>query len=185
MNNLAALEGLLFVVGDEGLTMNQIKEILNVNDEDLKELISTLRKKYEQEESGIYLVVLGNSFKLATKKEYKDYYVKLIENPETNILSNAALETLAIMAYNQPITRVKVDEIRGVYSGPMIRKLVAKGLIKEIGRSDTPGRPILYATTGDFLDYFGMSSLEELPEVNITSENINETKDLYKLRYQD
>lgn len=184
MNKLAALEGLLFVVGDEGLTINQIKAILEINDEEAKELISKLREKYEYETSGIYLSFLGNSFKLTTKKEYKDYYMKLIENPETNSLSQAALETLAIIAYNQPITRIMVDEVRGIYSSPMIRKLVAKGLIKEVGRSDTPGRPILYATTSEFLDYFGMSTIDELPEVEIISESVvDEEKDLYKSRY--
>lgn len=181
----AVLEGLLFVVGDEGLTVNQIEEILNLDNKQAKELIISLREKYEQNDRGIRIDFLGNTFKLTTKKEHKEYYQKLIENPETNVLSQAALETLAIIAYNEPITRVMIDEIRGVSSRDMIRKLVAKGLVKEIGRSDLPGRPILYSTTSEFLDYFGLASKEDLPKFDlIVEENIDDT-DLYHSKYQE
>ena len=112
-----------------------------------------------------------------------------LENPDTNILSQAALETLAIIAYNEPITRIQVDKIRGVSSGQMIRKLVAKGLIKESGRSDLPGRPILYETTNDFLDYFGLKNIEELPDmekyIEEAEEEIEEEKDLYTAKYKE
>ena len=185
MNMEAVLEGLLFVVGDEGLTINQIKDILDLEDEDAKRLIISLKEKYESTDRGIRIDFLGNTFKLTTKKEHKEYYQKLIENPETNVLSNAALETLAIVAYNEPVTRLMVDEIRGVSSRDMIRKLVAKGLVKETGRSELPGRPILYATTGEFLDYFGLASKEDLPKFDsIVEENIDDT-DLYHSKYQE
>lgn len=185
MNLDAVLEGLLFVVGDEGLTVNQIEEILNLDNKQAKELIICLREKYEQNDRGIRIDFLGNTFKLTTKKEHKEYYQKLIENPETNVLSQAALETLAIIAYNEPITRVMIDEIRGVSSRDMIRKLVAKGLVKEIGRSDLPGRPILYSTTSEFLDYFGLASKDDLPKFDlIVEENIDDT-DLYHSKYQE
>ena len=181
----AVLEGLLFVVGDEGLTVNQIEEILNLDNKQAKELIISLREKYEQNDRGIRIDFLGNTFKLTTKKEHKEYYQKLIENPETNVLSQAALETLAIIAYNEPITRVQVDALRGVGSTQMIRKLVAKGFVKEVGRSDLPGRPILYSTTSEFLDYFGLASKEDLPKFDlIVEENIDDT-DLYHSKYQE
>ena len=183
MNLEAVLEGMLFVVGEDGLTINQIKDVLNLNDEEAKKLIISLKEKYESNDRGIRINYLGNTFKLTTKKEHKDYYQKLIENPETNTLSQAALETLAIIVYNEPITRLMVDEIRGVSSRDMIRKLVAKGLVKEVGRSDMPGRPILYKTTSEFLDYFGLSSKDDLPKFDMHIENVVEDVDLYKSKY--
>ena len=120
------------------------------------------------------------------------YYQKLIENPETNFLSQAALETLAIIAYNEPITRIQVDTLRGVGSTSIIRKLVAKGFIKEAGRSDVPGRPILYETTHEFLDYFGLASIEDLPDIDKILESVkedesdaNESSDLYTSKYTE
>ena len=101
----------------------------------------------------------------STKEEHQEYYKKLLENPKNNTLSTQALETLAIIAYNEPITRIEVDELRGVDSVYVMRRLLAKGLIKESGRSDKPGHPIMYKTTDEFLDYFGLSSKEELPKI--------------------
>ena len=134
---------------------------------------------------GIRINYLGNTFKLTTKSEHKEYYQKLIENPETNTLSQAALETLAIIVYNEPITRLMVDEIRGVSSRDMIRKLVAKGFVKEVGRSDMPGRPILYKTTSEFLDYFGLASRDDLPKFEMTLEKTVENVDLYNSKYTE
>lgn len=187
MNIEAIIEGLLFVVGDEGLTLDQLQEILEIKEEDVKAALTSLREKYAKEDRGIQIHFLGNRFKLTTKKEHKEYYKKLVETPNTNMLSQAALETLAIIAYKAPITRSEVDEIRGVYSGQMIRRLVAKGLVKEAGRSDMPGRPILYQTTREFLDYFGLSSIEELPKMkDITIKGQNEEEiDLYLSKYQE
>lgn len=187
MNKLAVLEGLLFVVGEDGLTINQIMDILSIENEEAKDLISKLREKYEVETSGIRINFLGNTFKLTTKNEHKEYYQKLIENPETNVLSQAALETLAIIAYNQPITRIDIDEIRGVGSTHIIRKLVAKGLIKEAGRSEVIGRPILYKTTSEFLDYFNLSTIDDLPKMEEFIEENNEQTDtdLYHSKYKE
>lgn len=186
MNKIAILEGLLFVVGEEGLTLNQIMEILDLTNNEAKELVSALKEKYDSETSGIRINFLGNTFKLTTKKEHREYFQKLIETPESNVLSQAALETLAIIAYNPSITRIQVDEIRGVSSGQMIRKLVAKGLIKESGRSEMPGRPILYQTTSEFLDYFGLATIEDLPKIEqFIEENNTEETDLYHSKYQE
>ena len=187
--NKAVLEGLLFVVGEEGLTLEQIEDVLEIDEESSKSLIMELKKDYEDESRGLRIDFLGNRFKLTTKFEHKEYYQKLIENPETNTLSQAALETLAIIAYNEPITRVQVDAIRGVGSVNIIRKLVAKGFIKESGRSELPGRPILYETTNEFLDYFGLSSTEDLPDISeFVSEEVDEpdeSDDLYTSKYTE
>lgn len=185
MNLEAVLEGLLFVVGDEGLTIAQIEDILDLDNEKAKELVISLKSKYESADRGIRIDFLGNTFKLTTKKEHKEYYQRLIENPETNVLSGAALETLAIIVYNEPVTRMMVDEIRGVSSREMIRKLVAKGLVKEVGRSDMPGRPILYSTTSEFLDYFGLASKDDLPKFDMIVEESSDDTDLYHSKYQE
>lgn len=188
MKNKAVLEGLLFVVGEDGLTLDQIEEVLELTEEEVKELVNNLKHSYGSDDRGLRIDFLGNRLKLTTKFEHRKYYQKLLENPETNILSQAALETLAIIAYNEPLTRIEVDKIRGVSSGQMVRKLVAKGFVKESGRSDLPGRPILYETTNDFLDYFGLSSIEELPDMEKyieASEEENEDTDLYKTKYKE
>ena len=189
MNKLAVLEGLLFVVGDDGLTLKQICDIMELSLEEGKDLIIELKRTYDDENRGIKINVLGDRFKLSTKKEHRSYYQKLIETPENNTLSQAALETLAIVAYNEPLTRMEVDEIRGVNSRDMLRKLVAKGLVKEEGRSDLPGRPILYATTNEFLDYFGLSSIEDLPNIDDFIQDLNNKKedesDLYTSTYNE
>ena len=183
--NEAVLEGMLFVVGEDGLTINQIEDVLGLDNEEAKRLIISLKEKYESNDSVIRINYLGNTFKLTTKSEHKEYYQKLIENPETNTLSQAALETLAIIVYNEPITRLMVDEIRGVSSRDMIRKLVAKGFVKEVGRSDMPGRPILYKTTSEFLDYFGLASRDDLPKFEMTLEKTVENVDLYNSKYTE
>ncbi len=187
--NKAVLEGLLFVVGEDGLTLEQIEDVLEITEEEVKELIRELKKDYEAEDRGLRIDFLGNRFKLTTKFEHKQYYQKLIENPETNTLSQAALETLAIIAYNEPITRMQVDAIRGVGSVSIMRKLVAKGFIKETGRSELPGRPILYETTNEFLDFFGLSSIEDLPNIQDVLQNMeeveDENKDLYTSKYAE
>lgn len=183
----AITEGLLFVVGEDGLTLNQLMDILGVDMDTVKQVLGNLKDKYESDDSGIRINFLGNTFKLTSKKEHKQYFQKLIENPESNILTQAALETLAIVAYNQPITRLQVDEIRGVSSSQMIRKLVAKGLLKEVGRSEGIGRPILYKTTSEFLDYFGLATIDDLPDIkNFVEENKDTADtDLYHSKYQE
>ena len=189
MKNKAVLEGLLFVVGEEGLTIEQIGEVLEIDEVASKELLVELKRDYEADDRGLRIDFLGNKFKITTKFEHKEYYQKLLENPETNTLSQAALETLAIIAYNEPVTRVQVDAMRGVSSTQIMRKLVAKGFIKESGRSDLPGRPILYETTSDFLDYFGLASLNDLPDMQkLIAESQKEDdseSDLYVSKYRE
>lgn len=182
----AVLEGLLFVVGEDGLTLDQFVEITDQPLEDVKKALTCLREEYEKDTRGLRIHFLGDHFKLTTKQEHRDYYKKLIEVPGTNTLSQAALETLAIVAYNEPITRVQVDEIRGIASSQMIRKLVAKNFIKEVGRSDLPGRPILYKTTSEFLDYFGLATIDDLPKFeDFAGQTTTDEVDLYHSKYQE
>lgn len=189
MNLLAVLEGLLFVVGEDGLTLEQISDVLEIDLEEAKKILYSLKESYDDDSRGLRVDFLGNRFKLTTKFEHKKYYQKLLENPVTNTLSQAALETLAIIAYNEPITRMKIDSIRGVGSSQLLRKLVAKGFIKEVGRSDLPGRPILYETTSEFLDYFGLPNIESLPDMSKFIEEASFTDevetDLYTSKYKE
>jgi len=184
VNLEAVLEGLLFVVGDEGLTLKQIQDILEIELDKVNELIDILKKRYEQKEYGINIAILGERLKMITKKEHKPYLQKLIDVETSDGLSESALETLAIIAYNQPVTRLMVDEIRGISSAHMIRKLAYKNLIEEVGRSESAGRPILYATTPLFLDYFGLESLKDLPPIEVPELEKNDT-DLYTSKYTE
>lgn len=179
------IEGLLYVQGDLGLTVEQVSDILEIDKDMAKELILELKQDYIDSDRGLRINYLGNSFKLTTKEEHKEYFRKLLENPKNNMLSNQALETLAIIAYNEPITRLEVDEMRGVDSVYVIRRLLSRGLIKECGKSDKPGHPILYKTTDEFLDYFGLASREELPKIDILEENTSDDKELFTSTYKD
>lgn len=173
---LGILEGILFVVGDEGITLKTLCEIMNITETEAKDLLLNLKKNYEEKNRGLRISYLGDAFKLTTKGEHKEYYEKLVVNPETNTLSQAALEVLAIVAYNQPITRIEIENLRGVSCTHTIRKLIAKGLLKEAGKSDMPGRPNLYKTTSEFLDYFGLATINDLPEIKIEKNSDNETE---------
>lgn len=184
MEQLGVLEGILFVMGDEGIDLKTLCEIMDIDEETAKNLLKELKKNYENLDRGLRISYLGDAFKLTTKQEHKQYYEKLVVNPGTNKLSQAALETLAIIAYNQPITTTEISEIRGVQSGQLIRKLVAKGLLKEVGKSELSGRPNLYATTSEFLDYFGLATIEDLPSIE-TNEEVGSEEELFTSIYKD
>ena len=177
------LEGLLFIGGDEGVTKEKIKSVLEIDDEKLNYLVGNLKESYENEDRGIRLEEAGDTLKLVTKLEYKDYYKKMVDI-DSDLLSTSALETLAIIAYNQPMVRSQIDEVRGVDSSYNVRRLVLKGLIEEKGRSELPGRPILYGTTDKFLSHFGISSLAELPKIE-EDEVDTEDVDLFESKYQE
>ncbi len=185
MDKLGILEGILFVVGDEGITLNNLCDIMAINIDEAKELLLKLKNSYEAKDRGIRISYLGDAFKLTTKEEHKEYYQKLVDNPDANTLSPSTLEVLAIIAYNQPITRVEIDEIRGVQSAYIVRRLVAKGLIKEAGKSKLPGRPNMYRTTREFLDSFGLASLNELPEFTPDKEETEEETELFTSIYKE
>ncbi|MBP3635103.1 MAG: SMC-Scp complex subunit ScpB [Bacilli bacterium] len=176
------LEAILFAVGDEGLTKKEISNILEIEEGKVNDELKKLEKIYENR--GIELKLLGNKYKLITKSEYKDYIKKLTDEVSNN-LSKSALETLAIIAYNEPITRMQIDEIRGVNSSQMIRNLLSKGFIEDMGKSDLPGRPLLYKTTNHFLDYFNLSTKEDLPKINLEEIEVLEDDDLFLTRYKE
>lgn len=179
----STIEALLFAVGSEGLSLEDLTNILEKNADDILKALDKLNEKYNSEDSGIELKLLGNCYKLTTKEKEKEYLKKLAVETSNN-LSEAALETLAIIAYNEPITRIQIDEIRGINSSQMIRNLIAKGLIENTGKSDLPGRPNLYKTTDFFLDYFNLSNISELPELTEEVE-VLEDDDLYKSKYSE
>ncbi len=176
MEKEGILEGILFVQGDEGITLESICKIMEIDMDEAKSLLLSLKNHYEEKNRGLRIRFLGNTFKLTTKEEHKVYYQRLFTVPENRELSPQALEVLAIIAYNEPITRIEIDELRGLSSDYTIRKLLAKGLIKEAGKSTMPGRPNLYKTTHEFLDYFGMASLDDLPRLEEQEEPSKETE---------
>ncbi len=180
----AVIEGLIFVSGEEGLTLQEIMDITEINEYEIKKIIKELYNDYQNDERGIQIEFLGEHFKMTTKKEHKEYYKKIIEQEENSKLSQSAIETLAIIAYNSPITRIDIDNIRGVNSSYVIRKLLIKGLIEESGRSNAPGKPRLYKTTSKFLDYFGLKSLKELPIIEKKDKIIDNT-DLFNSKYKE
>lgn len=165
MNLFAALEGLLYLTGDEGLTLEQIAAAFEITTEEALKLVNTLKEGYDKNNRGITIIHTGNYYKMTTSHNFIDFYRKIFADLNSTRLSNASMEVLAIIAYKQPITRAEIENIRGTSSDHIIRRLLSMSLIKEVGRLDTPGRPIIYGTTQDFLDYFKLVSLDELPEL--------------------
>ena len=172
----AIIEGLLYIAGEDGLKIEQIMMAIDSNYDEVLGLLKVIRKKYSQMTSGIVLVTFASRYKFVTKDFIYPYAVKLLDTAKPQTLSQSALETLAIIAYKQPITRVEIEELRGVSSEMMLRKLLSRGLIKESGRSSAPGRPILYEVTDEFMDSFKLDDLKELPEL---PEYENEQEDLF------
>lgn len=183
----AVIEGLLFLSGSEGITIDDIGKTIELSNEEIKQIIDQIKADTESKDRGIKLVFLGNHYKFTTKEEHKEYYKKLVTEELDSNLSQSALETLAIIAYNQPITRIEIDEIRGVNSNYVIRKLLIKGLIEDIGRSELPGRPKQYIVTDLFLDHFGLESTDDLPDLKIDEEETveDEEKNLFKSKYTE
>ncbi|WPC40886.1 SMC-Scp complex subunit ScpB [Clostridium sp. JS66] len=170
------IESLLFVSG-EPIDIKQIASIIECSIKFTKELMAEMIKHYEEESRGITIIKVNESYGLVTKSKNSDYVEKLLGTNSRQSLSQAALETLAIIAYKQPITRIDIDEIRGVKSDRALTTLVQKGLIKESGRLDVPGRPILYGTTEEFLKYFGLEDLNSIPYLDdLIGDNIDEEK---------
>ncbi|VEF47918.1 chromosome segregation and condensation protein ScpB [Bacillus freudenreichii] len=164
VNLKAALESLLFAAGDEGLTLKQIGTALEINEKEAESLIEDLYNQYESDENrGLTIAILAGTYQLVTKRKFSFVLQKLVESSHTDSISQAALETMAIIAYKQPITRVEIEDIRGVKTERPLRTLLAKGLIRETGRREGIGRAILYGTTREFLDYFGLTDIKELP----------------------
>lgn len=158
----ATVESLLFIT-NEPLTSSQIAELAEIEEDDVLDVLDWLQEDYSDASKGIGVIKLGDGYIMAIKQDYLPYVEKLYR-PQMSTLSMAALETLAIIAYKQPVTRGEVELIRGVKADKIVQNLIAKELIEEKGRKDAPGRPILYGTTRKFLQYFNIESLDQLPE---------------------
>ena len=179
---LSIIEGMIFLAGDEGVTIKDVMGVLNVSKKEAVSMLDELMAHYSLKAiKGFDIANFGGLYKMVTLPAHEKYYRKMVETNASRI-SKSALETLAIIAYYQPITRVHVEEIRGVGCESMIRKLLAKALIKEVGREETPGRPILHGVTDQFLNAFNLTSLDELPELKEVNSSLEE-EDLFDTKY--
>ncbi|AXY25852.1 SMC-Scp complex subunit ScpB [Suicoccus acidiformans] len=163
---LTRIKGILFVAGEEGVSEADLVQVLNVPSVEVQENLQALKLTLQTDEtSPIELVNYNQRYRLVTKAFLEEDVKAFAQQPVNQQLSRAAVETLAIVAYRQPITRLSVDEIRGVSSQSMLQKLMQRDLIQEVGRVEAPGRPLLYGVTPYFMDYFGLESLNDLPDI--------------------
>ncbi|MBJ8326083.1 SMC-Scp complex subunit ScpB [Streptococcus pacificus] len=167
MTYLSKIEALLFVAGEEGLSLRQLSQFLEITPSALKQQLEKLSQKYESDNnSSLCLIESSNSYKLVTKEKFADLLHEFAKTPINQSLSRASLEVLSIIAYKQPITRIEIDDIRGVNSSSVISKLQAFDLIRENGKKEVIGRPNLYVTTDYFLDFMGINQITELPDAS-------------------
>ena len=156
------IEAILFVAG-EAVSIKDLARALQTGEKEIRSAVSALRDEYDYEQRGFLMKRFGDNIQLATRPLYAGDVVRLLQPVQQQSLSQAAMETLAVVAYKQPVTRAEVEQIRGVKCDYSLQSLINKGLIREDGRKDTIGRPILYCTTDDFLSHFGLEGLDGLP----------------------
>ncbi len=161
----AAIEAILFAVGDS-VEISKLASVLEIETKQVRAALEELKEDYNKEDRGIDLIELEGAVQLCTKNELYDYLIKIAKAPKKLSLTESVLETLSIIAYKQPVTRAEVENIRGVNSDYPVNRLLEYGLIKELGRKDAPGKPLLFGTTEQFLRSFGVKSLQDLPEIN-------------------
>lgn len=159
------IEAILFTMG-ESVELSRIATAIEHDEETTRKLIYNLMDEYEAENRGVRIIELDNSFQMCTKKEVYEYLIRIAKQPKRYVLTDVVLETLSIVAYKQPVTKLEIEKIRGVKSDHAVNKLVEYGLVEEVGRLDAPGRPLLFGTTEEFLRRFSVQSLEELPTLN-------------------
>ena len=159
------LEAILFAMG-EAVEVSRLAEVLEMKEKEVRKLLNHMQDRYQQENRGIALTWLEDSVQLCTKAEMYEYLIKIAKTPRKMTLTETVLETLSIVAYKQPVTRVEIERIRGVSCDHAINKLLEYDLICELGRLDAPGRPLLFGTTEQFLRCFGVTSIDDLPEIN-------------------
>ncbi len=183
MNAVAAIESLLFVAGEDGIAIDELANLLEVRHEWAFYHVMVLAQKLKNDpRSGLRLTVINERVQMVTKSEYGEIVKNYAVSPFSTKLSQAALETLAIIAYQQPVTRLVIDDIRGVQSSNMIHKLLERDLIMETGRQNSPGRPIIYGVTNYFYQYFGLESLEDLPDIhNLVLDGSVDEETLFKI----
>ena len=160
------IEAVLFAMGDS-VEITALAHVLDMTEQKVKKLLEEMAQAYEEPSSGLRLIFLEDSVQLATKGDYYDALVKLVKAPKKQVLSDSVIETLSIVAYKQPVTRGDIEKIRGVSSDYAINRLIEYDLIKEVGRLDAPGKPLLFGTSEQFLRSFGLSSLDNLPEISM------------------
>jgi len=160
----AVIEAILFACGRE-VKINELMSALELNGEDVLNIVESLKTDYDRENRGIEIIKVNDGFQLTTKKEYYEYIYPIFDKRSKPNLSNSALETLSIIAYNPKITRPEIEAIRGVNSDATMYKLLEYNLIESVGKADAPGRPTMYAVTSEFYRMFGFSNMEELPEL--------------------
>lgn len=161
----AVIEAVLFTMG-ESVEISRLAGVIEEDVRTTKELLQEMEERYEREERGISLVWFDDAVQLCTKADMYEYLIRIAKAPRKMVLTDTVLETLSIIAYKQPVTRVEIERVRGVNCDHAINKLLEYDLIKELGRLDAPGRPLLFGTTEQFLRCFGVKSLEELPSLN-------------------
>ena len=158
----SAIEAILFTMGDS-VELEKLASAIGHDEETTKKLIHNMMDKYEAQDRGIRIIELDNAYQLCTKKEMYEYLIRVAKQPKRYVLTDVLLETLSIVAYKQPVTKLEIEKIRGVKSDHAVNKLVEYGLVEETGRLDAPGRPLLFGTTEEFLRRFSVHSLDELP----------------------
>lgn len=161
---LGAVEAILFAMG-ESVSLSKISSAIGKDETEAKRLLEELKKQYQKKERGIQLIELEDSYQLCTKPELYDYLIQVAKQPKKHVLTDVLLETLAIVAYKQPVTKIEIEKIRGVKSDHAVNKLVEYDLVCEVGELDAPGKPLLFGTTEEFLRRFGVQSVEELPSI--------------------
>ena len=157
------IEAILFTMG-ESVPLEKLAAVLEIDKEKAKAIITQMMSDYEKENHGIQIIELDGAYQMCTKKQMYEYLIKIARQQKKQVLTDVLLETLSIIAYKQPVTRMEIEKIRGVSSGHAVNKLVEYNLVCEIGRLDVPGRPLLFGTTEEFLRSFGVNSIEELPQ---------------------
>ncbi|MCI9199758.1 MAG: SMC-Scp complex subunit ScpB [Lachnospiraceae bacterium] len=161
----AVMEAVLFTMGDS-VEIARLAETIEEDVKKTKEILEDMKQRYEKENRGITLIELEESVQLCTKPQMYEYLVKVAKTPKKFVLTDTLLETLSIIAYKQPVTRLEIEKIRGVSCDHAVNRLLEFNLITEVGRLDAPGRPLLFGTTEEFLRSFGVKSLDDLPELN-------------------
>lgn len=169
----AAIEAILFTMG-ESVEVGKIANAIGHDEKTTEKIIRQMMDKYHAEDRGIRIIELDGSFQMCTKKEMYEYLIRIAKQPKRHILTDVLLETLSIVAYKQPVTKLEIEKIRGVKSDHAVNKLVEYNLVEEKGRLDAPGRPLLFGTSEEFLRRFGIQSTDELP--NLNSEQIETFK---------
>ena len=161
----AAIEAVLFAMGDS-LELSKIAKAIGHDTETTRKVLQNMMDDYQKEDRGIRIIELENAYQLCTKQEYYEYMVNIALQPKKAVLSDVMMETLSIIAYKQPVTKIEIEKIRGVKSDHAVNKLIEYNLVQEVGRLDAPGRPILLGTTEEFLRNFGVDSTDNLPTIN-------------------